>query len=136
MSLEPPRRCVLVVEDNLDIREMLEEILGDEGYAVVTAVDGMDALAYLQKHPPPCLILIDLMMPRMDGWEFRARLSQDPALAAIPLVVVTGAEVAGLDPALTGAEYLPKPVDLSALLALVERYCGTPGDSGGSCRPG
>src|SRR5205823_6375304 len=69
---------ILIVEDHADLRESLTEILEDEGYVVASAANGLDGLNYLQAHPPPRLILLDLKMPVMDGWEFRRRQQEDP----------------------------------------------------------
>ncbi|MGE0547466.1 MAG: PleD family two-component system response regulator [Kofleriaceae bacterium] len=113
---------VLVVDDDPDIRETISEVLEDEGYSVVSAVNGADALDVLQSIKPS-LILLDLSMPIMSGQEFRCRQLADPALAAIPTVVMTAADriydkTAGLK--LTAI--LPKPITLQTLLASVERY--------------
>src|SRR4051812_17571750 len=86
-----PRGCVLVVEDEADLRALIVGLLEGDGYAAVGASNGEEALDVLRTTPRrPCLILLDLMMPRMDGWAFRAAQRRDPALASIPVVVVTG----------------------------------------------
>lgn len=82
---------MLVVDDDRDIRDALCELLRDEGYVAVAAANGEEALAYLGAHEPPSVILLDLMMPIMDGWEFRRIQQSDPALASIPVVVITAA---------------------------------------------
>ncbi|MBC7545053.1 MAG: response regulator, partial [Candidatus Sericytochromatia bacterium] len=84
------RGGILIVEDDIDIRETLAEILADEGYSVASAANGLDAISYLQTEAMPCVILLDLMMPVMSGWEFRAKQQQDPTLAGIPVVVLSG----------------------------------------------
>ncbi|NTU78308.1 MAG: response regulator [Chloroflexales bacterium] len=117
---------ILVVDDDYGIREVLSEVLNDEGYQVVTAADGEEALRYLQcVSSLPCVILLDLMMPVMTGWEFRLAQQQDPRLAPIPVVALSART------SITHATYevavdafIQKPVDLERLLALLEGYCG------------
>ena len=86
---QPSGKSILVVEDTLDTRESLAFILRHKGYEVRTAADGQEALEQLKAGARPDLILLDLMMPTMDGWEFTNRLRQHPALASIPVVVVS-----------------------------------------------
>jgi CheY-like chemotaxis protein len=113
---------VLLVEDDVGARDALSDILRDEGYAVATAGNGREALDYLERQGTPCLILLDLVMPVMDGWEFRRRQLAAPALATIPVVVLTATAGEGV-PALAAIDILRKPVDFDALLARVERHC-------------
>jgi CheY-like chemotaxis protein len=115
---------ILIVEDDDDQRESLIDLLQAEGYPAAGAPNGQAALNELRQGPPPCLILLDLMMPVMNGWEFREAQRRDPALAAIPVAVVTGVrgsrdQVAALD----AVSYFQKPVDPDALLATVSEYC-------------
>ncbi len=119
-------RHVLVIDDEPSIREMVTEILGDEGYQVATAANGLEAVEYLADVPePPCLILLDLMMPIMDGWEFSDRQHQDARLASIPVVVVSAdANVEQKAGSVGAAGFLRKPVQLAELLRLMEQYCG------------
>lgn len=115
---------VLVVEDEPDIRDLMVAVLESEGYAVRSAAHGADALAQLRVGSPPCVILLDLMMPVMDGWTFCREKQKVPELAAIPVVVVSA--VSKRDPRNAGAgvvEHLPKPIEIGALLAAVERLC-------------
>src|SRR3712207_9589138 len=84
-----PHSYILVVEDNPDSRETLTLILEGVGYEVKSAENGREALTTLKNHPHPCIILLDLMMPVMDGWEFRQHQQNDPNLAQIPTVVVS-----------------------------------------------
>jgi CheY-like chemotaxis protein len=115
---------VLVVEDDADIREALVEILQLEGYAVFEAGHGEEALAQLRAGCKPCVIVLDMMMPVMDGWAFCEEKDKDPALASIPLVVVSA--VAAQDPrnaCVRAVDHLPKPIDIGKLLATVESYC-------------
>jgi CheY-like chemotaxis protein len=113
---------VLVVDDDPDIRESLREVLEDEGYEVACVGNGREALDHLKaSQPRPCVILLDLMMPVMDGWQFRREQKQDADIAEIPLVVITAT---GKRPVLIdAAELVMKPLDLSQLFAAVERYC-------------
>ena len=113
---------VMVVEDDFAIRETLRELLEDEGYRVTWASNGREALARIREHAPR-LILLDLMMPVMDGWEFRSAQQRDPELANIPVIVISAdhaleQKVGDLSP----AGWLAKPFELDALLATVHRY--------------
>jgi CheY-like chemotaxis protein len=119
------RQFVLVVDDDPDIRESLETVLGIHGHPVATAADGSEAIELLRREPaPPCLILLDLMMPGMNGFEFRAELEADPSFAHIPVIIITGAGVLVDEKANTlRAEVLRKPFDLKALLSTVKRFC-------------
>lgn len=116
---------VLIVEDDDDLRDMMAQLLSLEGYRAETAANGRDALDYLSHGDTPEVILLDLMMPVMDGWEFRRRLSDNPALARLPVVVLSA-----IDPArgsgLNGMSFLKKPLDFDRLLELVRRYCAKP----------
>jgi two-component system, chemotaxis family, chemotaxis protein CheY len=120
----PPGGTILVVEDNRDLRESLCELLSDVGYATADVANGEEALLYLQEHERPSLILLDLMMPVMSGWEFRERQRQDPSLAAIPVIVLTGVRSsAEATAALDAVAYLQKPADARVLLDTIARYC-------------
>jgi CheY-like chemotaxis protein len=114
---------ILVVDDDPDIRESLREVLEDEGYAVTCVSNGREALDHLQKTAArPCVILLDLMMPVMDGWTFREHQLKDPALAEIPVYVISAAgNVAGAPVAKD--RFIPKPIMLDHLLSLVESEC-------------
>jgi two-component system, chemotaxis family, chemotaxis protein CheY len=116
--------CVLVVDDDLDIREIVQEILEAEGFKVATARDGNDALVYLASAPPPGLILLDLSMPIMDGATFCLRRAGDPRLAAIPVVVFSAAaNIAERVRALDIAGYVRKPLRMDELLKTVATFC-------------
>ena len=116
---------VLVVDDDADIRDTLQSILELYGQPVVTARDGADALVQLRGGVRPCLILLDLMMPRMNGAQFREEQLRDPAFRSLPVVVLSGDAKAEARAAALGVEGLRKPVDLEVLLAVVGRYCPT-----------
>lgn len=123
------RRALCVVDDDADIREALSDVLTYAGYEVLLAEDGQSALDRLRACANSCrLILLDLMMPRMNGWEFRREQLADPLLAAIPVVLLTGAGTAAkaIDE-LRVEVTIEKPVDLDALLAKVAHYCGGTG---------
>jgi CheY-like chemotaxis protein len=121
----PHCKTVLVVDDDRDIRDVLTDALEAEGYRVVTASDGHEALNWLRSAAErPCIILLDLMMPRMDGVQFRTELLNDGALAHIPVVVLSAdpsAIVAAKSLSFAGS--LRKPVPLEALLAAVHAHC-------------
>ena len=118
------REYLLVVEDDGDLRESLLDALEHGGYRAVGAADGEEALAKLRAAARlPCLILLDLMMPRVDGWEFRTRQQADPALAVIPVAVLT-AHVTRPPPDFDAAAWLRKPVELRTLLDVAARFCG------------
>jgi CheY-like chemotaxis protein len=120
------RPSVLVVEDDLDVREALVVFLQGEGYDVVEAGHGEEALQRLRGDGRVGLILLDLMMPVMNGWEFRAAQTKDPRLASIPVVILTADHAAVKKAAAAGAAgCLLKPVELADLLDYVGRYCGT-----------
>ena len=110
---------VLVVEDDDDIRSLLAELLEEEGYEVVSAADGRQGLDRAHERPPD-LILLDLMMPVMNGWEFREEQRRDPVLAGVPVVVVSAAARASID----ASQVLTKPFSVDDLLEAVERHAG------------
>jgi CheY-like chemotaxis protein len=115
---------ILIVEDNVDLCVALALFLEDLGYPTVRAANGLEALSQLRSAPLPGLILLDLIMPVMNGWVFRAEQRQDSQLSAIPLVVMSGADgVQQQAAALHAAAFLGKPIDLDELLVLVAHYC-------------
>lgn len=119
------QRTVLVVEDDRDVRESILEVLEDNAYVARGARNGFDALEQLTRDGlRPCLILLDVMMPVMDGWQFRAAQRENPALAAIPVVVLTAhTNARQAAEQMQAAGFLKKPVRLEALLSTVERFC-------------
>jgi CheY-like chemotaxis protein len=121
---KPEPRSILIVEDDSDLREALSEVLRDEGYSVAMAADGREALDRLRRDLRPSLILLDLTMPVMNGWQFRAEQRQDPALSAIPVVVLSAGEHLAEQMVPLGIDdYVPKPIELDHLLQTIERYC-------------
>ena len=113
---------VFIVEDDLDTREMLGRFLELEGYHVESAENGKMALERLESGVPACVILLDLMMPVMDGWQFRQAQARRAGLAGIPVIVVSAA---GRDriQKIDADAYLSKPVDLEELLGCVTQFC-------------
>src|SRR5204863_7253623 len=121
-GLETMRPTVFIVEDDLDTREMLARFLELEGFAVESAENGKMALERLGSGTRACVILLDLMMPIMDGWQFRQAQVQNQALAKIPVIVVSAAgreRIGRID----ADAYLSKPVDLEELLGCVTQFC-------------
>jgi CheY-like chemotaxis protein len=115
---------ILIIDDDIDLAFGYQEIISEEGYTVVTAANGVDAMKRLEGTSPPSLIILDLNMPVMDGRRFRAELLRDPRTARIPVVVISGdrhgpAEIRKL--AVNG--FLTKPITLEQLLGTVEQYC-------------
>jgi CheY-like chemotaxis protein len=118
------RSHVLLVDDDPDVRETVAALLELEGYRVTVAVNGQEALCLLQIGPPPSLILLDLLMPVMDGFEFRRHQRAHPAWASLPTVVMTAVDDPVIETSMVGAvECLTKPFDVAHLLALVARFC-------------
>ncbi|MBI3071253.1 MAG: response regulator [Deltaproteobacteria bacterium] len=116
-------RVVFIVEDDADVRAMLAQALELEGYRVAAAENGQDALDKLHAASPPCLILLDLMMPVMNGWQFMAAQATDPELARIPVVVLSGDATLDKKAESLGATgFLRKPVTIDALLETVEKF--------------
>jgi CheY-like chemotaxis protein len=119
----PLKGPILVVEDDHDVRVTLRSVLEDEGYEVITATNGRDALELLAKaERPPRLALVDLMMPVMDGYELLAILKQTGALARLPVVVQSAFQ--DRDPPSGIHAFLKKPIDVDALLELARSHCG------------
>src|SRR5438067_8037587 len=114
---------VMIVEDDPDTREMLERFLQLEGFDVRTAANGELALKALEADSSLCVILLDLMMPVMNGWQFRQAQASDPKLARIPVVVVTASGSREDIPVIEADGWLSKPVDFDRLLATIEPLC-------------
>jgi len=133
------RTTVLIVEGDAADRAALVILLEGAGYAVDAVSGGQAALAYLHARPAPALILLNVVMAEADAWQFLAVRRGEPALAAIPVVVLSAAGKA-LRPAalaLAADDFLDKPTDPGKLLAIVERYCErgarSPLDGGAQC---
>jgi CheY-like chemotaxis protein len=120
-------RFVLIVDDDPDLLDVTSFVIENEGMTVETARNGQEALALLGTGRLPALVLLDLMMPVMNGWEFLAAIANDPVLQRLPVVVLTAAEHAEVPGAL---EVLSKPMDLKELLRVVERYVRGDRDAG------
>jgi CheY-like chemotaxis protein len=117
-------RLLLVVDDDPGIRESLADLLNDEGYVVMTAVNGQDALTRLRASDNlPCVILLDLMMPIMSGAEFYDEMRNDPALAEIPVVIISADGNARRKVQAMGGEFIPKPVRIETVISAVENHC-------------
>jgi CheY-like chemotaxis protein len=118
---------VLVVDDDPDIRDTLEMILQRHGHAVVTAGDGRAALEQIRQQPSlPCVILLDLMMPGMNGFQFQAALASDPSSSHVPIVVITGAGAEAEKCATFTSQVLRKPFELNKMLSIVKHHCMAP----------
>ena len=120
MPLNPP--LILVVEDDPDILKLMDEALHAEGYRVVTAQDGAEALAAARRERPD-LIVLDLMLPRMNALQFRAAQRRDPVLASVPIVCLSALSHAQtVAMALGTDDCLPKPIDFDRLLGIIRRH--------------
>jgi CheY-like chemotaxis protein len=120
---------VLIVEDDVATRDMLASLLGTAGYEAVAAEDGLEALHMLRavKHRAPntpCLVLLDLMMPRLSGEAFRRAQLDDPIVAGVPVAIMSGAtNVAQLAATLGAVATVLKPIDFDLLIDVVRRFC-------------
>jgi CheY-like chemotaxis protein len=120
---------ILIVEDDPDVREMLATLLTTEGFHAVGAEDGLEALHLLRivRHRAPempCLILLDLSMPRLGGNEFRRVQLSDPTVSNVPVAVMSGAvDIEQRAQALGAVATVAKPIDYDLLLDIVRRYC-------------
>jgi CheY-like chemotaxis protein len=118
------RRTILIVEDDDSLRESLSDCLEDEGYRTAAVENGREALDWLHAHDAPSLILLDLWMPVMTGEEFRRAQLQEPALADIPVVVLSAVKGGSHLAAELGIqEYIAKPIRLEKLIATVQAHC-------------
>jgi CheY-like chemotaxis protein len=131
IELGGPERSprVLVVDDDSGVRSAVRDFLHDEGFNVASAADGLDALKILRTGPHADVIVLDIIMPRMDGWDFRAAQLDDPALREIPVVVLTAS---GFVPdtirrQLNTFSVIAKPLDLDPFLKAVRDACGLAG---------
>jgi CheY-like chemotaxis protein len=115
-------KSVLIVEDDNSIREVLQMFLEYEGYCVMTAANGQEGIEALSRGQSPCLIVLDLMMPIMDGWQFVESIAKNATFAAIPIVVVTAFIEKAQE--IKAKLVVKKPIDLNDLLKIVQQYCG------------
>ena len=113
-------KTIVLVEDDDGIRETMGALLGDEGFHVVEASNGEQGLAALRAAKDPCLVLLDLWMPVMNGWQMLEAMRDDPALARVPGVVISAA--GDLQPPEGASAFLRKPIRLETLLANVEQF--------------
>jgi CheY-like chemotaxis protein len=114
--MTPPGKQILIVEDEQPIREMMKTLLEIEGYSISTACNGRDGIERLRENPPS-LVLLDMMMPVMNGWDFLDALRSDPATASIPVVIVSAySEIAK---SVRPKAFVPKPVQLDTLLRAI-----------------
>jgi two-component system response regulator MprA len=117
---------ILVVDDDDAILGSLRGLLESEGYSVETAHDGREALDKLAQMEPPQLILLDLKMPVMDGWQFLSERPRDAASGMVPIVLLSGLPFIPNAPGLS--DFLSKPINPSRLLDCVRRFCGEPAE--------
>ena len=115
-----PRKTILLVEDDLDIRDVVQEVLEEQGHDVVPARTGRQALEFLalDSQSPPDIVILDLMMPIMTGWQVLETIRRSPQLADIPVVVVTAATQ---DRPLGAQAFLRKPFDIRELLETIRK---------------
>jgi CheY-like chemotaxis protein len=125
MSTDLGKRVVLVVDDEPDARDLLAEVLEDASFMVLRAANGAEALQMLAAHRGRCdVILLDLMMPVMNGWDFRRKQKQTPDLAGIPVLLMSaGGRIAAVRDDLDAAGYVTKPVEITDLLQKVQEQC-------------
>jgi CheY-like chemotaxis protein len=121
-------KTALIVDDDPAILDGLAEYLGHDGYWVVGAADGTEALALLNSGVRPDVIVLDLLMPGMDGWDFRMAQLNKPSLATIPVVIISasGFSKTTILKQLRVDEYLPKPLDPAAVVRTLDRLSAKP----------
>ena len=114
----PAHHSVLVVDDDSNVRSLYVDALEESGHHVITASDGLDAMRRLNDGAEPCVVLADVRMPRMDGFELARALGRDPRLASMPVVVMTGDKILSFT-----SPALDKPFSVPELDSLVQRSC-------------
>jgi CheY-like chemotaxis protein len=121
----PHSKTVMVVEDNNIAREGLALVLRRRGYNVSTAADGLEALESLRRGHHPDVILLDMLLPGLDGWDFLQERKRHPGLAGIPVVITTALTIADQEWAesLGANGYLRKPIEVGVLMEAVRRHC-------------
>jgi CheY-like chemotaxis protein len=117
------RTCttILVVEDDDDIRSVIVDLLESEGYQTMAATNGKEALDVLSNSPKPCLVLLDMMMPIMNGREFLDIIMKDSMLAPLPVLIVSA--IADATNSKGSIGFLKKPIDIDVVLDVVGQYC-------------
>ncbi len=124
VTMEPPAVDVLVVEDDDSLGTILTAVLQDQGYAVARVSNGREALHRMATGRPPCLILLNLVMPVMNGWDLREQLKKVPELAEIPVVVLSGVTHLEKQAASLGAtDSFTKPYNIKMVVETVRQYC-------------
>jgi CheY-like chemotaxis protein len=125
------KATVLLIEDDRDICEIVEQVLADEGYTTVAVSNGVEGLAHLRATAnPPSVILLDLMLPVMDAWQFRAEQRADPKLADIPVVIFSANPLVRQHAdSLGAAGVIRKPPDLDELLDILDRFAPSAPDA-------
>jgi signal transduction histidine kinase/CheY-like chemotaxis protein len=119
------RATVLVVDDDPTVRNLLAKTLGKEGYRVISARNGVEALALAREHRPQAITL-DVLMPQMDGWRALKELKADAELHDIPVIMVTVLNERGMAIPLGAADFVTKPVDRQRLTAILREHCASP----------
>ena len=120
--MTPPHADILLAEDDDDLRDAMLDTLEEAGYRVVAVPNGREALIWLHETEHlPSLILLDLMMPVMDGWQFREAQRGDPRASTVPVVVLSAI---GARPRIEAADFLKKPTKAEPLIEVVSRFCG------------
>ena len=118
-----PSLTIVLAEDDHDHREVVRELLSDEGYGVIAVQNAVEALRELHKAPPPLLVLTDLHMPEMDGRQLLVAMRKDEKLAGIPVIVMTGSLARDVGPVPGAQELIEKPFRLDLLLEVIIRHC-------------
>jgi CheY-like chemotaxis protein len=128
-----PSKPILIVDDDKEVRSALAELLEGEGYTVAGAPNGHEALQLMRGGFHPAVILLDLMMPGMDGWDFRSEQQRDPAFARVPVVIVSAAGFSheSIRTQFRPAAYVPKPLERAKLLDVVGRLITLEGAKAG-----
>lgn len=133
MTTFPQCQSILIVEDDQDIRETLEQLLKEEGFPAFTAKNGKEGLEMLKHIPAPSLIILDLMMPVMSGWDFLEAQKASAVYATLPVVIVSALKPSTVfgdrEVPNAPAGFLKKPIGLNSLLEIVQQYCVPKQDS-------
>lgn len=117
----PAHNSILVVEDDIDIRSALVQILRMEGHATAEASNGKEALEYIRNNPKPCMVLLDMMMPIMTGRQFLDVFKNEPDSSSVPVVIISA--VADRIDTSGAKEFIRKPLEVSKLLEVISKYC-------------